>query len=370
MSYLKDLVTLVDPTNPYSYLNYLHSKGCLYQFITANFEAVSRSEFADYLQWVFNSLNNVDKGSEVTDLDYNGEHLKVTTSTGDILLTKNLVLGTGLRPYIPKCCRSIISDTVFHNSEFMFKKRNFKNKTLAIIGGGQSAAEIVQSLISDEENMPAKILWFSKRLNFLPIDDSPFTNELFVPAYSRHFFSLSSAKKERLLAQHKLASDGISESTAVSIYRRLYELKYVKKLPQICYLLPSHELHDVNQLDDRYSISVSDLEAGLDKQYNVDGIILCTGYHYHELHFLKKISNQLNRDKHGLIVDEDYRLHWEGDKNCAIYIQNGARHTHGVADPNLSLLAYRSARIINQISGKEVYQNVEGDCLIQWGLVQ
>jgi len=26
VSHLKDLVTLVDPTNPYSYINYLHSK--------------------------------------------------------------------------------------------------------------------------------------------------------------------------------------------------------------------------------------------------------------------------------------------------------------------------------------------------------
>ena len=47
-SYLKDLVTPVDPTNPYSFLNYLVHNGLLYHFINTDRKAITRFEFEDY----------------------------------------------------------------------------------------------------------------------------------------------------------------------------------------------------------------------------------------------------------------------------------------------------------------------------------
>jgi len=326
---------------------------------------ISRHEFSDYLKWVFNHLNNIDKGNEVLELNYNGEHLQIKTANEANISTKNLVLGTGLTPYIPKSLRKNLSETLFHSSEFTFKKIDLRNKKVAIIGGGQSAAEIVEFILSDQHHLPAKIQWISTRDNFLPIDDSPFTNELFVPAYSRHFYSLSASKKETLLNRQRLASDGISESTTLSIYRHLYHLKYIKKMQQVCHLYPSNNLSSVEQKENQYIIHVHDLHADLIKKHLVDMVILCTGYQYNLPPFLKQISPKKNQ--RGLIVDKDYRLKWRGDHNCSIYIQNGARHTHGIADPNLSLLAYRSARIINHIAQKKIYKNIEGDSLIQWG---
>ncbi|MFH8467621.1 hypothetical protein [Streptomyces sp. NPDC017991] len=38
-----------------------------------------------------------------------------------------------------------------------------------------------------------------------------------------------------------------------------------------------------------------------------------------------------------------------------IYIQNGARKSHGVADPGLGLAAWRSAVILNSLLDKEYY---------------
>ena len=52
---------------------------------------------------------------------------------------------------------------------------------------------------------------------------------------------------------------------------------------------------------------------------------------------------------------------------CSIYIQNGARHSHGIADPNLSLLAYRSAVIANDIAGYFLYSQIDGTSLVNWG---
>src|SRR5690349_11846686 len=56
VSFLKDLVTLADPTNRYSFLNFLFQKGRLYRFLNVNFGRVSRVEFNQYLRWVCDSL--------------------------------------------------------------------------------------------------------------------------------------------------------------------------------------------------------------------------------------------------------------------------------------------------------------------------
>jgi hypothetical protein len=39
-----------------------------------------------------------------------------------------------------------------------------------------------------------------------------------------------------------------------------------------------------------------------------------------------------------------------------VFVQNGARHSHGLADPNLSLTAWRAATIVNSLLRKEVYR--------------
>ncbi|CAM5517340.1 monooxygenase [Streptomyces avidinii] len=39
----------------------------------------------------------------------------------------------------------------------------------------------------------------------------------------------------------------------------------------------------------------------------------------------------------------------------SIFVQNGERHTHGVGAPDLGLAAWRSAAILNTLTGKEPY---------------
>ena len=52
----------------------------------------------------------------------------------------------------------------------MKEKTSFQGARVAIVGGGQSGAEIFHRLITEKTNRPQKITWFSKRLNFLPLD--------------------------------------------------------------------------------------------------------------------------------------------------------------------------------------------------------
>ncbi|MET3973322.1 hypothetical protein ABID62_009431 [Bradyrhizobium sp. S3.9.1] len=53
VSHVKDLVTLVNPRSAYTFINYLHENGRLYHFLNAQFDAVLRAEFEQYLNWAF-----------------------------------------------------------------------------------------------------------------------------------------------------------------------------------------------------------------------------------------------------------------------------------------------------------------------------
>ena len=52
ISFLKDLVSLRDPTSPFTFVNYLHKRGRLLDFINCRTFYPSRIEFNDYLRWV------------------------------------------------------------------------------------------------------------------------------------------------------------------------------------------------------------------------------------------------------------------------------------------------------------------------------
>lgn len=364
--FLNDLVTLADPTNPFSFLNFLSSHNRLYQFIAANFNPMIRTEFNRYFQWVFNKLPNIQKGAEVLNVNFDGKEIFVQTSK-EKYQTRNLVLGSGQVPYIPDMFKEHLNKSVYHNAHFLHESKNYKNKRIAVIGGGQSGAEIIQSLLSQDDNLPDKIFWISKRSNFLPLDDTPFTNEIFTPRFIRYFHSLKENKKQYLIGEHNLANKGISESTAKEIYQRLYELKFVNNCKEHFYLLPSHKLSSICKIKNEYHLTIEDLIEEKEKNIILDKIILCTGYHYELPQALSNMKKLFKYENKNLKIGVNYQLIWEGMDTASIYIQNGAQHTHGVSDSTLSTAAFRSATILNHIAGTVVYPNIEDSSLVQWG---
>ena len=58
ISFLKDLATIRNPASRYTFLNYLHEKGRLEDFINLKTFYPSRQEFNDYLTWVASSFEH------------------------------------------------------------------------------------------------------------------------------------------------------------------------------------------------------------------------------------------------------------------------------------------------------------------------
>ncbi|EFO55338.1 hypothetical protein HMPREF9348_05580, partial [Escherichia coli MS 145-7] len=58
-------------------------------------------------------------------------------------------------------------------------------------------------------------------------------------------------------------------------------------------------------------------------------------------------------DKNTFKVRDDFTLEWSGPKENNIFVVNASMQTHGIAEPQLSLMAWRSARILNRVMGRD-----------------
>ena len=360
VSYLKDLVTLADPTSRYSFLAFLHAKKRFYRFINTGQARVHRLEFNQYLQWVAGQLDNVEFGAEVRTVDLDADHFSVRVSDRT-MSTTNLVLGTGLVPNIPQWARPYLGRELFHSIDYLDHPLDVTGKSVAVVGGGQSGAEVLFHLLRDNERLPLRLMWISSRANFLPLDESPFTNELFTPAYSDYFFGLSREQRDELLVEQRLASDGVSEALLQRIYNRLYELEFLERegTERLARLLPGQEVVDLRSGAPGCELVLRS-RWGEAQSIRADIVVLATGFAYELPEAMRPLAGRLSWDRDGFPMRADFSIVWDGPANLRIYAQDAARHMRGVADPNLSLMAWRSAIIANSLLGKTAYE-VEGE---------
>lgn len=370
VSFLKDLVTLADPQSRYSFLAFLFVNRRLYRFINANFVRVSRVEFNQYFRWVANRLPNLEFGQEVHSVSLENESFLISTSSRQVR-TRNIILGTGLQPKIPPCAVDFMNAkterTLLHASKYLHRQPRTSGMRVVVLGGGQTGAEIVQHLLSNPDNVPKKLFWVSRRSNFLPLDESPFTNELFTPNYSDYFYGLSAQDRVSILAEQKLASDGISNNLLERIYQLLYQAEFLNGSGRCCSLYPRCELVGLKPaiqgkwvltLRDGFNCAMTTVEA--------DVVILATGSMYKPLPALSPIMDRLAHRDHSFIVQDDYSILWDGPPSLKIYIQNGTKHCRGIADPNLSLMAWRSAKIINSLAAECIYDIAESNSVFDF----
>lgn len=365
VSFLKDLVTLVDPTSPLSFLAFLHDHQRLYRFLNARFPAVSRHEFEEYLRWVCHKVETVRLGHSVDRIEIREDEFQIEAG-GSATRSKNVVIATGLRPLLPKCCEPFEGPQLLHAGEWLSRRPKTAGKRVAIVGGGQSAAELVDHLLSTDADLPDQLHWITRRDNFRPLDDSPFVNELFGPAHSVHFNELESAKRIEALALHKLASDGINNELLQSIYQRIYALELVKKRKDLVHLHIERELIEIYRGDEGLMHLQLAGAAGT-SSLNLDLVVAATGYHCYLPDFLSDLRSRMNLSGDMPEVSSDFRIALDGPQGLNLFLNNLARPSHGIAEHNLGLIPWRNAKILNRILGTDHYRLDEQDTFMQWG---
>jgi lysine N6-hydroxylase len=365
VSMLKDLVSLSEPTSGFSFLAYLTELGRIYHFLNAQFETVPRQEFRNYMEWACRKNENIVFGHEVQSVDFtNVFHITTNTMT---VTADNVVIGVGVQPSVPPAARPHLGPRQFHISEFMAKSKDLGGLRVGVVGGGQSGAEAFLDLVSrPDESLPRRVVWISRRPNYLPIDDSPFTNDYYSPNYSDYFARLDSATRQALNARHILTSDGISEATLRLIYQRIYTRRFVDGCADLVALYPNRTVVEVSSAPGsawRLALAHNEHEA-VSESIELDVVIWATGYRPTPLTFLAPMQGRLEREGDEYKIDDSFAVTWDGPTENNIFLQNAARGQRGLADQNLSLNAWRSQRILDRLRGVRTEHQV--DPFIEW----
>ena len=354
-SFLKDLVTAADPRSPYSFLSYLVEKRRFYEFLNADFQAITRAEFADYLAWAAARVPALNFGTEVREIDFDGEAFEVRTDRGR-RLADNLVVATGQQRHRPAWAEPFCGTRCFHGAELLQRNPDAAGATLAIIGGGQTGAEVFLAFARGLFGRVRSITWISQRPNFEPLDETHFTNEYFTPGYQRVFLDLPPERRREIVEAQRLASDGISPDTLAEVYQFLYRERHLSQAGARYRLYPDREAVAMEGGGAAMKVALRNQLTGEAEACQADLVLLCTGYRSELPEILAPIARRLTLDDEGRPeLDACYRALWDGPAGKRIYLQNFGRHSHGIADPQLSLMAWRSAVIANDLAGRQVY---------------
>ncbi|MFY4723282.1 lysine N(6)-hydroxylase/L-ornithine N(5)-oxygenase family protein [Streptomyces sp. LaBMicrA B280] len=352
--FMSDLVTLADPTSPYSFLNYLKEKGRLYSFyIRENFYPL-RVEYDDYCRWAAGKLSCVRFGTTVTEVSYEDDLYLVRTAAGELLRARHLVLGTGTVPYLPEPCRDLGGD-LLHTSQYMHRKEELQGKkSITVVGSGQSAAEIYYELLSEIDVHGYQLNWVTRSPRFFPLEYTKLTLEMTSPDYIDYFRALPEETRYRLEKQQKGLFKGINSDLIDAIFDLLYQKNVTSgDRPVPTRLLTNSSLHSARHEEGAYTLGFRQDEQGKDFEIRTEGLVLATGYHYAPPAFLAPLRERLRFDGHGRFdVARNYAIDVTGR---GVFLQNAGVHTHSITSPDLGMGPYRNASIIREVLGSEYY---------------
>ena len=189
ITFIKDLATLRNPRSEFTFLNYLHQQDRLVQFTNLGTFLPLREEYQDYMRWCADWFQEVvEYGQEVHEVfpeklspqsskvdSFVVQSLNVVTGNLESRRTRHVVIAVGGKPKIPPTLPQH-HPRVIHSSCYSKKIPALLQDAqhpyhVAVIGNGQSAAEIFHDLHSRYPNSRTSIL--IKGATLRPSDDSP-----------------------------------------------------------------------------------------------------------------------------------------------------------------------------------------------------
>lgn len=355
--FLADLVTLADPTSPYSFLNWLKQTGRLYRFYIRESFSALRKEYDAYCRWAAEQLPSLRWSTEVTAIEqdpvddvYTVRTMRTDTGEESELRARHLVLGVGTQPVVPPALRGL-DGPVIHSSEYLDHRDALRDSaSITVVGSGQSAAEIYRDLL---EGAPGgyRLDWITRSPRFFPMEYTKLTLEMTSPEYTDHFHGLPLDVRQRLGREQRSLYKGISTDLIDDIYDTLYRLSADGPVPTT--LLTDTEVTAAEWDGCRYRLHLR--HAQLDRAHvrETASLVLATGYAAQTPPFLSPIADLLDHDALGrLAVARDYSV--DGGRG-RVFVQNGEEHTHGLTAPDLGFGAWRNSSILASICGREVY---------------
>lgn len=358
--FMADLVTMADPTSDYSFLNFMKHTNRIYKFYIREDFFILRREYNAYCRWVISQLNNCLFSQEVLEVSYEKDVYRLTvrhTKTMEVVnyMAKKLVLGTGTQPYIPQNIRTKNLDNIIHTADYLYRKEALlKEKSITIVGSGQSAAEIFHDLLP-HTRAGLHVNWITRSDRFFPLENhARLTLELTSPDYVDYFYALPDAKRAQLLSKQNILYKGVNYDLINQIFNELYAIETADGKANVT-MIANSELTDIS-LRDAQTYGLHFMQHEQDKLYHVSTnfVVMATGYKYREPAFLAGIEDRLERTAAKVF---DVKRNYTIDKSQQeIYVQNAELHSHGFVTPDLGMGAYRNSYILNELLGYVAYK--------------
>uniref|UniRef100_UPI0005649EB0 lysine N(6)-hydroxylase/L-ornithine N(5)-oxygenase family protein n=1 Tax=Streptomyces cellulosae TaxID=1968 RepID=UPI0005649EB0 len=373
--FLADLVTLADPTSPWTFLNHLKTRERLFPFYFAERFHIQRAEYDTYCRWVSENLPTLHFGHQVDAVRWNPERdlfevdFTQLDSDGEAealgrTYTRNVVLGIGTEPYVPGPLKPLVEAPgvpVIHAADYLDHRDTLLAADhITVIGSGQSGAEIFLDLLRRRPAGREKLHWLGRTEAFAPMEYSKLGLEHFTPDYTRYFHALTESVRDRLVTTQWQLHKGIDADTLAAIHDELYRRTLDGGWPDTV-LTPGVRVRTAGRISiTKVELHLEHTQQNTRTRLTTDAVVLATGYRERSLdRILAGLDPYLRRDnRERPRVDEQFRLVLDPavtGTDCHVYVQNAEHHTHGVGTPDLGLAAWRSATILNTLTGKDPY---------------
>ncbi|KAK8252514.1 L-lysine 6-monooxygenase (NADPH-requiring)-domain-containing protein [Phyllosticta capitalensis] len=390
ITFLKDMATFRNPRSHFTFLNYLFQNGRLVDFTNLSTFLPARVEYEDYMKWCASHFNDVTSyGQEVvqvvpekTTVDSKAIDSFVVTSrnpvTGETSTrrARHVVIATGGQAKIPEPFPQN-HPRVIHSSAYKYtvpKTLTDRNApyTIAVIGAGQSAAEIYEDLQKHYPNARTNLLIRGQHLR--PSDDSPFVNEIFNPERVEDMWTRDPVLRNKTILEDKQTNYGV---VRLELLERLFETLYLQKMK---YESEDDWPHKILNFRDVSAVEESPVKpAGVrlviqnrggdyfanlrgqptEEILDVDLVIIAAGYVRNAHERILAGSKWLMPgggadDKAKWVIDRNYKVQTEPGKvapEAGLWLQGCNEMTHGLSDTLLSILAIRGHEVVESIFG-------------------
>ncbi|GAA2077232.1 SidA/IucD/PvdA family monooxygenase [Streptomyces albiaxialis] len=383
--FLADLVTLADPSSPWSFLRYLREEGRLFPFYVAERFHIERAEYDAYCRWVSERLPGLFFGHQVDAVRWDPERALFEVDFTQVdaggeaealgrTYARNLVLGIGTAPRVPEPLRPLAEAPavpVVHSAEYLaHRERLLAAGHVTVVGSGQSGAEVFLDLLRRRPAGREGLHWLTRSPAFAPMEYSKLGLEHFTPDYTRYFHGLPERVRDRLVPEQWQLHKAVDQGTLAAVHDELYRRTVGGGWPDAV-LTPGVSVRTAGRLGTtRLELHLVHEDQGERSRLTTDAVVLATGYEERSpAGMLAALDPYVRRDSaERPRVDERHRLVLDPSVSGSVFVQNAARHALGVGEPDLGLAAHRSAVIVNALAGEEVYPLPRRSAFTSFGL--
>ncbi len=361
VSFLKDLVTMRDPTSDFSFLAYLHQMGRLAAFINTKDVYPSRVEFHGYLSWAAARFRDrvgygldvlgaapVLRGDDVRYIDVVARRV----ADGGLVRcrTRNVVVAMGLEPCLPP--DAVASPRAWHSSELLDRTAAIpadRAQTFVVVGAGQSAAEVVDYL--HRKFGLAQVHAVFARFGYSPADDTPFVNAIFDPDTVDVYYRSPDDVKNLMLGYHANTNYSVVDRDLITdLHRRVYQELVTGE--QRLTMRNLSRVVAVRDTKTALEVDIKYLPDGQVTQLRADWLVYATGYRTRSpLRMLGELGSYCKIEpSQSVRLERDHRVVTSERMRCGLYIQGTAETSHGLSSTLLSTTAVRAGEIACSIA--------------------